>query len=202
MARHQPHRVLRRINLVQNRSKIYKMKKNFSLNVIFVLSFIVGCTSNNHNTKQIKINCYDEKLRKLQFEPMYREVMSQFEDTFKIMKRDKRNFGASEVVSTKIDEAIFFNQNRTECLVIVLEKNDYGLVFGNAQIMQGRYNNNKWYFEPSIDYTYSKDYFEKYHENSFTNISKLARLSVLTDGEVEKDGCAIDDNYWFVELNR
>lgn len=152
--------------------------------------------------KQTKMNCYTDRLKEIKDVPSYKDVMTQFADTFKIMKGDKRNFGAVDVVSTKIDEAIFFNKDMTECLLIVLRKNEYGLVFGNARVVDGKLYGNKWIFELSIDYTFSKDYFGRYPENSFKNISPLARYSVLTDGEVEKEGCEIDENYWFTELKK
>lgn len=152
--------------------------------------------------RQVKINCYNDKLKHRQNEPLYAEVMSQFVDTFKVMKADKRYFGVPEFVNNELDEAIFFNKDKTECLLIVLQINNYGLVFGNARIIRGALHDGKWLFKPSIDYTYDKDYFTRYPENSFKNISGLARYSVLTDGEVKKAGCEIDENYWFTELKK
>ena len=178
------------------------MKQILSSGVVVFLSFIIGCTSNGQDMKQAKINCYTDKLKQMQGEPLYEEVMSQFVDTFKVMKNDKRNFGASEIVNTEIDKAIFFNKAQTKCLLIVLGKNNFNLVFGTARIIEGTLNNKKWFFERSIEYTYSKDYFIAYKENSFENISKLARYSVLTDGEIKKEGCEIDEHYWFVQLNQ
>jgi hypothetical protein len=161
-----------------------------------------GCTSNGQDVKKAKANCYTDKLKEIKEIPLYKEAMSQFVDTFKVMKDDKRYFGIPEVVSNKIDEAIFFNQNKTECLLIVLQRNSYGLVFGSARIVRGTLYDGKWLFKPSMDYVYSKDYFNGYPENSFENISGLARYSVLTDGEVKKRGCEIDEYYWFVHLKR
>ncbi len=165
------------------------------------LSFLLGCTSNGQDNKT-KMNCYSDKLKIIKEMALYKDVMVQFEDTFKIMSADKRYFGIPEVISNKIDDAIFFNASKTECLLIVLQKNNYGLVFGNARIVRGTLYKGKWLFKPSIDYAYSKDYFNKYSENSFENIAPLARYSVLTDGEVKKGGCDIDEHYWFTDLKR
>lgn len=178
------------------------MKQIFSLIVAVFLNFIIGCTSNGQDMKQAKINCYADKLKHMQREPLYEEVMLQFVDTFKVFKNDKRYFGVPEVVNNKIDEAIFFNESKMECLLIVLQRNNYDLVFGTARIVRGIAHDKKWVFEPSIEYTYSKDYFTGYKENSFEIIAKLARYSVLTDGEVKKEGCKIDDQYWFVHLKK
>ena len=40
-------------------------------------------------------------------------------------------------------------------------------------------------------------YDEKYSNNSFENISEVARYVVLTNGNVEISGCDIDEYYWF-----
>ncbi len=178
------------------------MKQVFSLSISVFLSIIIGCTSNGQDMKQVKINCYADKLKHMQSETLYEEVMLQFIDTFKMLKSDKRYFGVPEVVNNKIDEAIFFNASKTECLLIVLQRNNYDLVFGTARIIRGIGHDKKWVFKPSMDYTYSKDYFNGYKENSFENISKLARYNVLTDGEVKKEGCEIDEHYWFVHLKQ
>lgn len=178
------------------------MKQLFQSSIIAFLSFMFGCASNGQDMKQAKINCYVGRLKVTKEMPLYQTVMTQFIDTFKTMVNDKRYFGVPEVISNKVDDAVFFNANETECLLIVLQKNSYGLVFGNARIIRGTLVNGKWLFKPSIDYAYSKDYFNRYSENSFENISPLARYSVLTDGDVKKEGCEIDEHYWFVHLKQ
>jgi hypothetical protein len=178
------------------------MNRFFLNSIIAFSSFIFGCTSNGQDMKQAKMKCYGERLKEIREAPLYKEVMTQFSDTFKVMTGDKRYFGFPEAYRNKIDEAIFFNENKTECLLIVLQNNDYGLVFGSARIVRGTLYNRKWVFKVSIEYVYSKDYFNGYPENSFENISSLARYSVLTDGEVKKRGCDIDEDFWFLELKK
>ena len=170
-------------------------------NTIF-LSFILGCTSNGQDLRKVKNECYADSLKNLQNEPVYNEVMSQFADTFKIMKSDKRYFGAPPGFDNKIDEAIFFNKNKTECLLIVLQKSIYDLVFGQARMIRGTLQGKKWVFKPSTEYIFEKSYYKFYPENSFESISKLARYNVLTDGKVKKGGCEIDEHYWFVHLKQ
>lgn len=128
--------------------------------------------------------------------------MNQFVDTFKVMKNDKQYFGVPEVVRTKVDDAIFFNESKTECLLIVLKRNIYNLIFGNARIIRGTLHGEKWVFKPSIEYFFEKSYYSLYLENNFENISKLARYDVLTDGKIKKAGCEIDEDYWFKDLKR
>lgn len=170
--------------------------------MIVFLSSILGCASNGQDMREVKMNCYTDKLLEIKELSLYKEVMIQFADTFKVMKNDKRYFGVPEVVNNKIDEAVFFNENRTECLLIVLQRDIYDLVFATARIIRGIFQDGKWIFKPSMSYSYSKDFIRLYPENSFGNISKLARYSVLTDGDVKKKGCEIDEHYWFVHLKQ
>jgi len=87
-------------------------------------------------------------------------------------------------------------------LLIVLQKTSYDLVFGSARLVRGTLQGKKWVFELSIVYNFGKSYYKLYPENSFENLSKLARYAVLTDGEVRKRGCEIDEDYWFIELKQ
>jgi len=178
------------------------MKQLFSNWIIILWGCMFGCSSNGQDLRQAKMNCYADKLKEIKALSLYKEVMNQFVDTFKLMKNDKRYFGVPEVVTNKIDEAIFFKENKTECLLIVLKRNIYDLIFGNARIVRGTLQGEKWVFKPSIEYFFEKSYFNLYPENSFENISKLARYDVLTDGEVKKNGCEIDENYWFAHLKQ
>ena len=178
------------------------IKQILSITSIIFLSFIFGCTSKGQDMRQVKNDCYTTILNDLQNEPIYKEAMLQFEDTFKIMKNDKRYFGAPPGFDNKIDEAIFFNKSKTECLLIVLQRNIYDLVFAQARMIRGTFQGKKWVFKPSMEYIFEKGYYKLYPENSFENISKLARYNVLTDGEVKKKGCEIDEDYWFVHLKQ
>ena len=178
------------------------IKQVLSIASIIFLSFIFGCTSKGQDMRQVKNDCYTIILNGLQNEPLYKDVMLQFVDTFKVLKNDKRYFGVPEVFNNEIDKAIFFNKNKTECLLIVLQRNVYDLVFGTARVVRGSIQGKKWIFKPSLEYIFEKSYYKLYPENSFDNISKLARYNVLTDGEVKKEGCEIDEYYWFTELKR
>lgn len=128
--------------------------------------------------------------------------MTAFADTFKVLKMKKEYFGVPEVVETSIDESLFLKKDSSECMLIVLKRNNAGLVFGNARMVRGRRINNKWYFDVSLDYTFENSYYQLYEDNSFKNIAQLARYNVLTGGNVSIKGCEIDDNYWFEELKR
>jgi len=176
------------------------MKQLFLLGIPIVFLFIIGCNSKDKLIKNKNI-CYDATLMSLRNEPLYREVMSQFVDTFQVMKNDTPHFGIPEV-EKKIDEAIFFNKNKTECLLIVLKKNNANFVFGHARVIDGELRGKQWIFEVNMEYTYSNSYYGLYDDNNFENISTLARYSVLTDGDAKRNGCDIDEKYWFVDMKK
>jgi hypothetical protein len=117
-----------------------------------------------------------------------------------VLKTNKKYFGLENVVSNKIDEAIFFNREKTACLLLVLQKIDTNIVFGQVRVISGRYFDGKWIFKLSMSYVYDRDYFKAYEGNNFEVISKLGRYSVLTDGEPTMTGCEIDEQYWFEHM--
>jgi hypothetical protein len=108
--------------------------------------------------------------------------MTQFNDTFKVMRNDKKYFGIPEIISNKIDSTVFLGKDRTKCLLVVLMRDSLDFVFGLARIVTGVLQNNKWTFSTNMEYSYSKSYYTRYNENSFNNLSELARYSVLTTG--------------------
>ena len=139
------------------------MKQLFSNWVIILLGCMFGCSSNGQDLRQTKMNCHADKLKEIKELSLYKEVMNQFVDTFKIMKNDKRYFGAPPGFDNKVDEAIFFNKNKTECLLIVLQRNIYDLVFGNARMISGALQGEKWVFEPSMEYFFEKSYYKLFY---------------------------------------
>lgn len=174
---------------------------------ISIFSFLVSgsssCQTTNPKDKIIydKNKCFDLKLTDLKKTSLYSEVMTAFRDTFPVLKTKKEYFGVPEVVSNEIDDAVFFKQDSTECMLIVLQKSKPpDLIFAKARTVRGFLKDNKWQFDVSMDFYFSKDYFELFKENNFENISMLARYSVLTDGKVKKNGCEIDDYFWFTHL--
>ena len=174
-----------------------------TLVIVFLISSTTSCQTTNSKDKLIfdKNKCYDEKLVLLKKTRSYNEVMSAFRDTFQVLKTKKEYFGVPEVVTNQIDDAIFFKKDSSECMLLVLKKSrPPDLVFATARTVRGFLKDNKWLFDVSMDFYFEKDYFELFKENSFENISKLARYSVLTDGDIKRKGCEIDDEYWFVHL--
>jgi hypothetical protein len=78
-----------------------------------------------------------------------------------------------------------------------MNKKEGGNLFGSTRSYEGKLIDNKWQFKKSFWYTFDNGYFEKYPENSFENISKVARYAVLSAGNVSFSGCEIDEVYWF-----
>lgn len=131
------------------------------------------------------------------------EVMNAFNDTFSILKTKKEYFGIPERVNNQIDEALFLNQDSNECMLIVLQKPfSPDFVFGTARMVRGAKEDSKWKFKVSMEFTFEKDYFNLYKDNNFESLSNLARYNVLTEGDIKRKGCEIDDEYWFVHLKK
>ncbi len=169
--------------------------------LICLIHTIWGCQDSD-NIRARKTTCYLEKLQHLKSTELYKEVMTAFADTFNVLKTKKEYFGVPEVVENTIDESVFFKKDSSECMLIVLKRNNVGLVFGNARMVRGKRMNNRWFFDVSLEYVFERSYYQLYQDNSFKNIAQLARYNVLTDGDVSGKGCEIDDNYWFKELER
>jgi len=176
------------------------MKQFFLLAIAIFFGSMIGCTSKKDIIKNKNI-CYAANLKELKGSSIYGEAMSQFVDTFQVMKNDTPYFGIPEV-EKKVDEAIFFNKTKTECLLLVLKKNNFNLVFGKARVIRGELRGNQWFFKVSTEYVYSNSYYGLYNENNFENISTLARYSILIEGDARKKGCEIDENYWFVLMKK
>ena len=157
----------------------------------------MSCKFQSQDVIKSKNECYSEKFALLRSDSVYMSIMTQFNDTFKVMRNNKMDFGVPEIVSNKIDSAIFLSKKMTKCLLIVLQKDSLDFVFGTARIIKGILQHNKWTFSTNMEYSYSKSYYNLYTENSFENISKLARYSVLTTGVFQEKGCEFDEKYWF-----
>lgn len=166
-----------------------------------VTSCISRCQPHKDQIIREKNKCYNLKLKKIESTLLYRLVHSQFNDTFEVLKREKEYFGVPEYVDNKIDDAVFFKKDSSECILIVLQRSNDTLGFGSARIIHGvKKDDSKWLFEVGMDKSFSKDYFNLYKENNFENISSLARYSILTDGDIKRKGCEIDEYYWFVHM--
>lgn len=167
------------------------------------LILMISCQDSSTSRTGYKNRCFEEKLKNLRNSNLYKSAIAEFTDTFRTLKNQKEYFGLPSVVESKIDEAVFFKKDSNECLLIVLGKpTDTLYSFGSARIISGAYNNGHWSFEISLEYNFEKDYFQDYPENSFSNISKLARYAVMVSHNVHIAGCGINDDYWFRELKQ
>jgi hypothetical protein len=169
--------------------------------ILLMSGFFISCQITQDRIEQ-KNKCFAEKLIKIKQTKLYKTVFSAFEDTFEVLKQNKENFGTSSYVDTKIDDAVFFKQDSTECVLIVLEKIKDSLVFGSARTVLGSNNDGHWKFEIGAEYNFEKDFFKDYKENTFENISKIARYGVLVAGNANKEDCEINSKYWFSDLKK
>jgi len=171
--------------------------------LLLAISTWSSCEIPNRKDKVIfdKNSCFAQRLAALKQTPLYKQVMVAFRDTFAILKSKKEYFGVPDVVDNKIDEAMFFKKDSSECMLIVLQKSKPpNFVFAKARMVQGSLKNKRWTFEVSMSFAFERSYFQLFKENNFENISKVARYSVLTAGNATLRGCRIDDDFWFKKL--
>src|SRR5918993_991291 len=163
-----------------------------STRIQIALVFIL-LLSNCQNSKDVLIYqknaCYDQSLDILKKRAIYKKIALTFADTFSVIQNQRER---QPLFEEKVDDAIFFKRDTTECLLIVLQRHhDNNLGFGTARIYRGELFENGWTFQKSMWLSFGEGYYEKYRDNSFENISELARYSVLTHGDVKILGCEL-----------
>jgi hypothetical protein len=176
--------------------------RTFSFSLL-VMSLITGCHHSSSSSVDQGNQCFNEKLEFLKKTGLYKNIVSAFDDTFRVMKNDLNDFGQPSLIENKIDDAIFLKNDSSECLLLVLQKPkgiDTSNTFGIARVIRGIRTDRHWKFELNRLLCFPRDYFKEYAENSFENISRIARYSIITLPKPSKEKCAIDDAYWFTAL--
>ncbi|MCZ8023664.1 MAG: hypothetical protein ACK5FG_04555 [Chryseotalea sp.] len=162
---------------------------------ILTISLLTSC-----NTTDILIysknNCFERQLTDLKNRKIYKKTFASFLDTLKIVQSTSKT-----LLEEKADDGIFFKNDSLECLMLVLEReNDVTRGFGSARVWRGQLIKGQWKWSKSMWVTFDNDYFKKYEKNTFDNISKVARYSVLTNGEAKLNGCYLDEYFWFTYM--
>jgi hypothetical protein len=110
-------------------------------------------------------------------------------------------FGVPGYAENRIDDAIFFKSDSSDCILIVMQRPyDTSNVFATTRVISGRKFNNNWFFLIGLEFMHDKDYFRYYKKNNFENISKLSRYAILTSGNPAMTGCKIDEDFWFNQM--
>jgi hypothetical protein len=169
--------------------------KKVSFFLIIIGIALLGSCNNREVIEESKTKCFDRKLASLQTTELYSRIHKSFADTLPY-------FPSSKIEESQVDSAIFLNEAKTECLMLVLERIDKkrDLGFGSTRVYRGELIGGQWRFKRSMSIDFEGDYFEKYEDNSFENLSTLARGEILIHGAVDRTGCDIDEHYWFVEM--
>ena len=158
--------------------------------------FFLGCQTAKDQLIRQKNQCYTSKLNTLKEHRLYKDVRASFVDTFSIIQKSRLK---QPLFEEKVDDALFFKADSLECLLIVVQRHYDSLGFGSARIYRGELFDRDWKFKRSILITFD-GYNDKYSDNSFENISEVARYVVLTNGEVNVSGCDIDEYFWFEHM--
>jgi hypothetical protein len=162
---------------------------------IMAIVLLTSCNSKDIVIK-IKNDCFEKRLADLKAKGVYKRALTSFHDTLKIV-----HLTAKTLLKEQADEAIFFKKDSLECLTLVLQRDDDKTgEFGSARVWDGQLVNGQWKWSQSMTFGFGNSYYKKYEDNTFDNISKIARYSVLTNGEPKLNGCDLDEYYWFVYL--
>lgn len=149
-------------------------------------------------TLNLKNKCVLARLKKDKETPEYASVMKAFRDTFVTWRSNIDLFGVRDYLQFQVDDPLFFSKERDACVLILLSRTDKdSVVFGGARVINGIQFNGGWRFNANQAFSFSKDYFEKYQDNSFENLAEIARYCVLKEGNPPRPGCEIDESYWF-----
>jgi hypothetical protein len=165
--------------------------------IAFIFSLVFLFSSCLKSEKEIlfqKNDCYLSKLRKLVTDTLYTSVYSQFLDSFEVLRKNEKILQFRDY---EIDQAVFFNKARNKCILLILQRTTGKDIFGFGRAVMVVKNDKGWRFSLSKEYIIEGDYFEIFNNNSFDNISKVARYCIMIDGKVEIQACEIDEYYWF-----
>jgi hypothetical protein len=167
-----------------------------NLLIIFLAARLVISCKYDNERKMIsdKNSCYVSKLNQLENDSLFITVHKEFSDSFVTLKNRERILQFRQNV---IDDAVFFSKKKDECILLILQKPMDTTLFGYGRAVYAKKEGIHWQFELSREYIFENDYLELFRDNSFFNISKLARYSILIDGMGDRQDCEIDENYWF-----
>jgi hypothetical protein len=174
----------------------------FLIIIVFALLF-EGCSSEERN----KLDCYNQFLMELKKTNIYGEVMNKAKQDLPLLKDiNNRSFfyDSAYIDSALLDSAIFFNDKKDKCLLLVLQKTSQELNLDQIQIIQGTLYEREWKFSldrlpevPHITFTSNKEVSQASHNNSFNLLSDKGRRFILSAGTTDIIGCKIDNKYWF-----
>lgn len=175
---------------------------------IYLFCFLTFSCSINPNKK---LDCYNSSLANLKRDSTYKLIMKTF-DSVALNIKDKEGFYVfhPEYVKDVLrDQSLFFNTNRSKCLILLLQKSKDDLNVDQVQIIQGTLKNGKWEFYnnrlpavPQITKTVRKKIIGANSiNNTFETLADEGRLFVLSAGNVSTSDCKIDPKYWFNEEN-
>ena len=169
--------------------------------ILFLSAFFLSCNPN-------KLDCYNSELNIITESKNFDNLLETARKDLPFLKgeRGQNLFNdTSYIYSATIDKVVFFNSDRSKCLLLVLQQTSKNLYLDQVLIIQGTFIDGKWTFKPDrlpavpkVIYTVRKS-GERQNpvNNSVENLSKKARLFILTAGTVNSLGCEIDKEYWF-----
>lgn len=171
-------------------------------------SLLVICSILSNGCNPSKLDCYNSNLNDISTTAEYKEVMRSARVELPLLKgkTGESLFKQKDYIdSAIIDKAVFFNRDKTKCILLLLRQTNKRLYLDNALIIQGSKESQKWIFRlnrlpevPEIDFVVKKSGPRSNPlSNTFDELAAKTRQFVLTGGTVSAFNCAIDEKYWF-----
>src|SRR5688500_12455558 len=125
---------------------------------ILLLFVLASCRMAEDRLLYQKNQCYKSKLDRLKEGALYHDVHKSFTDTFSTIQKVRNR---KLLLDERVDDAIFFNADSSECLFIVLQRHpNIARSFGTARVYRGQLFQSGWRFQPSMWLTFD-GYYEK-----------------------------------------
>lgn len=150
-------------------------------------------------------NCLDTKLKTLESSATYQKVFKESNTFYQIQKDTLNPFAEIKVpVERVFDKYIFFNQDSTKSILMLLEKYPDDFHSGYIRIIRGDLQG-QWKFsvgmhisfpEEDIKPLFPEEFNSGIRQYSFDMLSKRGRIAVLNNGD-KKRGCDFDEEWWF-----
>jgi hypothetical protein len=179
---------------------------------LFVLLLLAISCSSPHDSETRErqarheiLACLDKKLEQLKTTHPYKEVFRLAEEFYEASKDTLEIFTQVKVpVKRILDPHIFFNEDSTYCVLILLQQYPADFESGYTRIIIGR-KNNGWSFGVGMEMSFSEDDIESLYPDEYKKgvrryslemLSQRARISVLNLNTEPLKGCDLDDTWW------
>jgi hypothetical protein len=162
---------------------------------------LFGCKSGNEQLQH-----FNAELKNLEKTEKYKVVKKLANDTLqKWINSDITSTGIPPLrtfIKWKLDDAIFFNEDKNRCIILILERDTTPYAKLDAvKLLLADYNLNHWnfYFQslPALFYQRNESKANGYN---FDELSALVRKDILKE-YYKRNSCKIDSDFFDYDIN-